>query len=403
MLTAAASEGQPLLTPPQRASEKTTIESFRWLLFSSKINVLLVFVPLGLLAEWLHWGPLAIFVLNFLAIVPLAKLLGDATEQVSLRLGATLGGLLNATFGNAVELIVGIVALLQGQLRIVQMSLAGSILSNLLLVLGFSFFAGGLFQPENSFAQTAAQASGSIMTLGCFTMVLPAAYWGAMRGNAKEMVLNAFTKPIDMEPDFDAMQGILFISRGTAMILILIYVGYLVFQLRTHSFLYEAEEMEEGETQEMSSRSAIVALFLITLVTSFNADYLVSAIDDVANNYHISKVFIGTILLPIVGNAAEHVTSVFMAAKNKMEIALSVAIGSSVQICLGMMPVLVLVGWMVGEPLSLYFHDFETITLVISVILVNSLIQDGKSNYLEGALLLALYFVIALSFWVQPM
>ncbi|WFD26343.1 hypothetical protein MNAN1_001324 [Malassezia nana] len=404
MLTAAASEGQPLLTPPQRASEKTAIESFRWLLFSSKINVLLVFVPLGLLAEWLHWGPLAIFVLNFLAIVPLAKLLGDATEQVSLRLGATLGGLLNATFGNAVELIVGIVALLQGQLRIVQMSLAGSILSNLLLVLGFSFFAGGLFQPENSFAQTAAQASGSIMTLGCFTMVLPAAYWGAMRGNAKDMVLNAFKQPMDMEPGFDdAMQGILFISRGTAVILILIYGGYLVFQLRTHSFLYEAEEMDDEETQEMSSRSAIVALLLITLVTSFNADYLVSAIDDVANDYHISKVFIGTILLPIVGNAAEHVTSVFMAAKNKMEIALSVAIGSSVQICLGMVPVLVLVGWMVGQPLSLYFHDFETITLVISVILVNSLIQDGKSNYLEGALLLALYFVIALSFWVQPM
>ncbi|SHO76784.1 Similar to S.cerevisiae protein VCX1 (Vacuolar membrane antiporter with Ca2+/H+ and K+/H+ exchange activity) [Malassezia sympodialis ATCC 42132] len=400
----AASEAQPLLPSGQGASSKTTIESFKWLLFSSKINVFLVFVPLGLLAEWLHWGSLAVFTLNFLAIIPLAKLLGDATEQVSLRLGSTLGGLLNATFGNAVELIVGVVALLQGQLRIVQMSLAGSILSNLLLVLGFSFFAGGLFQPENSFAQTAAQASGSIMTLGCFTMVLPAAYWGALRGGgAKDMVLNAFKRPMDAEPDFDAMGGILFISRGTAVILLAIYIGYLVFQLRTHSFLYEAEEVEEEETEEMSPRSAIAALLLITLVTSFNADYLVSAIDDVANNYQISKVFIGTILLPIVGNAAEHVTSVFMAARNKMEIALSVAIGSSVQICLGMVPVLVIVGWIVGQPLSLYFHDFETITLVISVILVNSLIQDGKSNYLEGALLIALYSVIALSFWVQPL
>ncbi|WFD22270.1 hypothetical protein MEQU1_000936 [Malassezia equina] len=399
-----AAESQPLLPSGQGASTKTVAQSFQWLLFSSKINAFLVFVPLGLLAEWLHWGPLAVFTLNFLAIVPLAKLLGDATEQVSLRLGATLGGLLNATFGNAVELIVGVVALLQGQLRIVQMSLAGSILSNLLLVLGFSFFAGGLFRPENAFAQTAAQASGSIMTLGCFTMVLPAAYWGAVNGGGtKEMVLNAFKQPIDVEPDFDATRGLLFISRGTAVILLLIYVGYLVFQLRTHSFLYEDEEGDGEETEQMSPRSAIVALLLITLVTSFNADYLVSAIDDVANNYHISKVFIGTILLPIVGNAAEHVTSVFMAAKNKMEIALSVAIGSSVQICLGMVPVLVIVGWMVGQPLSLYFHDFETITLVISVLLVNSLIQDGKSNYLEGALLLALYFVIALSFWVQPL
>lgn len=152
----------------------------------------------------------------------------------------------------------------------------------------------------------------------------------------------------------------------------------------------------------MSPKASIIALLVVTIITSFNADYLVSAIDDVANEYSISKVFISTILLPIVGNAAEHVTSVWMASKDKMEIALSVSVGSSVQICLGLVPLLVLVGWFVGQPLTLYFHDFETINLVVSVLLVNSLIQDGKSNYLEGALLVALYFVIALSFWVQP-
>lgn len=407
-----SSESQPLLSrtlsapdagPAHAGSTISVVDSFHWLLCSSKLNVLLVFVPLGMLAHWLNWGALAVFVLNFLAIIPLAKLLGDATEQVSLRLGATLGGLLNATFGNAVELIVGVVALLQGQLRIVQMSLIGSILSNLLLVLGFSFFIGGLYKPENTFQQTAAQASGSIMTLGCFTLVLPAAYWMSMKETPSErMAVLLKSKPVS--DSVDAQNGILFISRGTAVILLVIYVGYLLFQLRTHVFLYdEAQEVQEEEEEErMSPNSAIAALLLITVITSFNADYLVSAIDDVANDYGISKMFIGTILLPIVGNAAEHVTSVVMAAKNKMEIALSVSVGSSVQICLGMVPLLVILGWAVGQPLTLYFHNFETITLVISVLLVNSLVQDGKSNYLEGALLVGLYLVIALAFWVQP-
>lgn len=373
-------------------------ESFRWLLTSSYVNVLLVFVPLGVLSKFLHWGSLSVFLLNFLAIVPLAKLLGDATEQVSIRLGPTLGGLLNATFGNAVELIVAIVALMQGELRIVQISLIGSILSNLLLVLGLSFMAGGIFKPENLFAQTPAQASSSIMTLGCFTMVIPAAYWASIQEKESSLLPELF-KGGSVS---DAQHGLLFISRGTSILLLAIYVGYLIFQLKSHAFLYEDVSQDEPEEERMSPYAAIASLLLVTVITSFNADYLVAAIDDVANEYKISKVFIGIILLPIVGNAAEHVTSVWMAAKDKMEIALGVAVGSSIQICLGLVPTLVIVGWLIGQPLSLYFHNFETITLVISVLLVSSLIQDGKSNYLEGSMLVALYLVIALSFWVQP-
>lgn len=365
--------------------------------------MLLIFVPLGILAKIFNWGPLSIFLLNFFAIIPLAKLLGDATEQVSIRLGSTLGGLLNATFGNAVELIVAVVALMQGQLRIVQMSLIGSILSNLLLVLGMSFVAGGLYKPENHFAQTPAQASSSIMTLGCFTMVIPAAYWSSIQEKTGSLLESPLTDMLKHKPGaIDAQLGILFISRGTSILLLGIYLGYLYFQLKSHTFLYEDVAQEEQDEEHMSPRAAIVGLLLVTVITSFNADYLVSAIDDVANQYSISKVFIGIVLLPIVGNAAEHVTSVWMAAKDKMEIALSVAVGSSIQICLGVVPALVIVGWLVGQPLSLYFHNFETITLVVSVLLVSSLIQDGKSNYLEGAMLVALYLVVALSFWVQP-
>ncbi|EPQ29897.1 uncharacterized protein PFL1_02570 [Pseudozyma flocculosa PF-1] len=378
------------------------VGSLWWLVSCSWLNVLLVFVPLGIAAEFLHWPAVWIFVLNFMAIIPLAKLLGDATEQASLKLGQTLGGLLNATFGNAVELIVGIVALVQGQLRIVQTSLIGSILSNILLVLGMSFVAGGLFRAENSFQQTAAQASGSIMTLGCITIAIPAAYQMSQKMSQMfdggEAALAAYRDSKDTEA------GLLFISRGTSLILVAIYILYLFFQLKTHAFLYEADEEDDEEEEElkMTPYAAMLGLAVVTVVTGFNADYLVSAIDEVANDYKIPKAFIGVILLPIVGNMAEHLTSVWMAAKGKMEISIGIAVGSSIQISVGMIPILVLVGWAIGQPLTLFFQSFETVVLVAAVLLVNTLIQDGKSNYMEGAMLCSLYLVAALSFWVEP-
>lgn len=386
-------------------SDPNIITSLWWILTCSWINVLLIFVPLGIIAEHLHWKAIWIFSLNFLAIIPLAKILGDATEQVSLRLGQTLGGLLNATFGNAVELIVGIVALVQGQLRIVQTSLVGSILSNLLLVLGMSFAAGGLYRAENTFQQTAAQASASIMTLGCITLAIPAAYHMSIKTNAlfggkfDELALLSQ----DVTRGGEDKTGLLFISRGTSLILVAIYVLYLIFQLKTHAFLFEAEEDDsEEEEAKMSQVGAMIALASVTLLTAFNADYLVGAIDEVANKYGIPKAFIGTILLPIVGNMAEHLTAVWMAAKGKMEISVGIAVGSSIQISVGMIPILVLVGWAIGQPLTLYFETFETVVLVAAVFLVNTLVQDGKSNYMEGAMLCSLYVVAALSFWVSP-
>lgn len=380
------------------------VTSLWWILTCSWINVFLVFVPLGIVAEHAHWPAIWIFSLNFLAIIPLAKILGDATEQVSLRLGQTLGGLLNATFGNAVELIVGIVALMQGQLRIVQTSLIGSILSNILLVLGMSFVAGGLFRSENTFQQTAAQASGSIMTLGCITLAIPAAYHMSLKsasvfaGDFEALAL--LNMPVTEDED---RSGLLFISRGTSLILVGIYVLYLFFQLKSHAFLYEAEEDDDEEEEaNMSPLAAMIALAGVTVLTAFNADYLVGAIDEVANDYSIPKAFIGVILLPIVGNMAEHLTAVWMASKGKMEISLGIAIGSSIQISVGMIPILVLVGWAVRQPLTLYFETFETVILVAAVFLVNTLVQDGKSNYMEGAMLCSLYAVAALSFWVSP-
>ncbi|KAH9945812.1 calcium/proton exchanger [Epithele typhae] len=389
------------------------LASFRAFFFGSYLNILLVFVPLSAIAHYLDWDAGLRFGFSFIAIMPLAALLGFATEQLSLKLGQTLSGLLNASFGNAVEIIVGIAALLQGELRIVQTSLLGSILSNILLVLGCSFLAGGIKYSESNFQVTAAQASSSLMTLACITLVIPAAYHSAQSHGGIDAPANTtsiahLVRSMDPKGDLglelldeSSLQGLKIISRGTAILLLIVYMAYLLFQLKTHAHLYEAMGEEEEEEPEMNLWAAGTALLGVTVVTSFCADYLVASIEETAERYHIPKPFIGLILLPIVANAAEHVTSVWMAMKNKMELTIGICVGSSIQIAAFVVPLLVIVGWITGHDLTLFFADFETVVLFVSVLLVNFLIQDGKSNYMEGLMLLTLYLVIALAFWVS--
>ncbi|ORX39898.1 Sodium/calcium exchanger protein-domain-containing protein [Kockovaella imperatae] len=387
-------ESSPLLTSERQSSARRIhfFSSSKHLVFGSWLNLLIVAVPLCIVADVLKWPAAARFSTSFLAIVPLAKLLGDATEQLSMECGQTLGGLLNATFGNAVELIVAIAALLQNELRLVQTSLLGSVLSNLLLVLGMSFFASGFYYHESTFQMTAAQASSSLMTLACITLILPAAYHASETGNLSF---------VEDSTESGTSHGLLILSRGTAIILLLTYIGYLIFQLRTHSQLFEAEDSGEEETPAMDMWSAGIWLLIITVITAFCADILVGSIDETAQAWHIPKRFIGLILLPLVGNAAEHVTSVWMATKNKMELVIGVSVGSSIQIAAGMIPLLVIIAWPLNKELTLFFANFETIVLFVSVMLVNLLLQDGRSNYMEGMMLLSLYGVIALSYVVS--
>ncbi|PAV23831.1 Calcium proton exchanger [Pyrrhoderma noxium] len=408
VLHAVKSEGEP-----------SWAASYKYFITSSWLNTLLVFIPLSFISHHLDWDAALRFSFSFLAIVPLAKLLGDATEQLSFKLGPTLSGLLNASFGNAVEIIVGIAALLQDEIRIVQTSMLGSILSNLLLVLGCSFLAGGLKRPENKFNSSGALMSSSLMTLACITLVLPAAYHSSKWkdqipfGNGEEItkeLLTSFSGSDGVTPVRDpAKSGLLTISRGTAILLLFVYVAYLFFQLKTHANFFERSESEHGledeeeehEEQEMNVFAAGTALLIVTIVTSFCADYLVASIEETATRYNIPKTFIGIILLPIVANAAEHVTSVWMAMKNKTELTIGICIGSSIQIATFVVPLLVIVGWISGHELTLFFADFETITLFVSVLLVNMLIMDGASNYMEGLMLVTLYLVIALAYWVS--
>ncbi|KAK0742515.1 Sodium/calcium exchanger protein-domain-containing protein [Apiosordaria backusii] len=370
---------------------------FKITLLSTWINVLLVFVPFGLIAGTFEWNPTLVFTLNFFAIIPLAAILSFATEEIAARLGETLGGLVNATLGNAVELIVSIVALRAGQVEIVQASMLGSILSNLLLVLGMCFFLGGLANMrdangnaiEQSFSTGTAQTTCSLMTLASATMILPAALYGVL----------------DNSSDGHKEEVALLLSRCSSVVLLTLYVMYLIFSLRSHKRLFESEAGPNAEEDEhdplLGPWSAGVVLLLTTLVISFCADHMVNSIDAVAESGAMNKTFIGLILIPIVGNAAEHVTACVVAVKNKMDLAMGVAIGSSIQISLLVTPSLVLLGWAIGVPMTLRFQTFETVAFAVSVLVVTYTVQDGKSNYLEGAMLLGLYMIIALAFWAS--
>ncbi|WWC69435.1 calcium/proton exchanger [Kwoniella pini CBS 10737] len=314
------------------------LKSTRYLLLGSWMNLLLVAVPLSFIADLLHWPAAARFATSFLAIVPLAK---------------TLGGLLNATFGNAVELIVAIAALVQNELRLVQTSLLGSVLS-------------GFFYSESTFQVTAAQASSSLMTLACITLILPAAYHASSTEEAQNIVKTLLDDGAP-DPADASLRGLLILSRGTSIILLLTYVGYLYFQLRTHAQLFEAEEVEneEAEVASMDQWSAAGWLVIITVITAFCADILVGSIDETAQQWHIPK-----------------------------------SVGSSIQIAAGMIPLLVIIAWPLHKNLTLFFANFETIVLFVSVMLVNLLLQDGRTNYMEGVMLMSLYLVIALSYLV---
>jgi len=356
-----------------------------------------------------------VFVLNFVAIVPLAALLSAGTEEIALYSGDVVGGLLNATFGNAVELIVSVLALVKREIVIVQTSLIGSILSNLLLVLGMAFVAGGFNRSEQKFNTTIAGTAASMLTVSCASLIVPTAF--------------------HMASATDTDVGIAELSRGTSVILLLVYASYLVFQLKTHAHLYAAAsektptekllrrrrdgaatEREEGgeaggeedaedaaDEPELTLAFALVLLAASTVLVALCAECLVSSIDHLVERSGMSRVFVGLILLPIVGNAAEHATAVTVAVKDKMDLSIGVAVGSSMQIALLVVPLTVILGWCLDiAAMNLYFDGFQVMILFAAVLLVNYLIVDGRSNYLEGVMLIALYLIIALASWFYP-
>lgn len=380
--------------------------STRFILLSSWSKVLILFVPLSLIADRLQWDAGLRFAFGILALIALIKMLGEAMEQISMRLGQTPGALMSASFGNMVEIILGVAALLQGELKLVQTSMLGLLLSNLLLVLGMSFFAGGLKYHEQGFLVTAAQTGTSLVTLACLTSAIPAAYYSSRQHMSEPLpvegalsVLMGTERLSSIEPSHS---GLLIISRVTAIILLIEYIGYLFFHITTHADLFAVEDEEdENENVHMSGVSASAWLLVVTISTSFCADVVVRSINETAEKYHISMSFIGFILLPLVLNAPDLITSIRMAMKGRTDLTIGIAIGGSIQIATFVFPLLVIISWITGKELTLYVGNLETICLFVSSVLTHLLIMDGKSNFMVGLILCGLYIVIAVAIWVS--
>ena len=389
--------------------KEASVAAVKMVFKASPVNYLVAFVPLGLLAGYLEWSSSAIFWLNFLSIMPLASILSFATEELAEHVGDTVGGLLNATLGNAVELIVSLIALKNNQIRIVQALMLGSILSNLLLVLGCCFLAGGINRVQQSFNQTVAQTMSSLMAVSTASLLIPAAFHSTL------------PKVKGGNSDYSTYDGLIVsLSRGVSIVLLFIYLFYLIFQLKTHRSLFEEQpqdldddivaapgpSVDNGPSKQNNDHMALLyalgTLLVTTILVSVSADYLVGSIDGIVESSGLSKTFIGLIVIPIVGNAAEHVTAVVVATKDKMDLAIGVALGSSLQIALFVTPFMVLVGWIMDVPMSLYFSTFETAVLIVAVLITDLVILDGELNWLEGVMLLGTYFIIALAMFYYP-
>ena len=354
-----------------------------------KIDVLLlflVFVPIAVALEVLHADPVWIFSASAVAIIPLAGLMGKATEHLSEHLGAGLGGLLNASFGNAAELIIAFMALRAGLLDVVKASITGSIIGNVLLVLGLSIVAGGLKYERQRFNRVAAGLGATLLALSAVGLVVPAIFHLVVQGHPQ-----AHEQELSLE---------------IAVVLFITYILSLIFTLRTHKHLYVGEASHAADEalgmQTWSQGKAVTVLLVATTFVALMSEFLVGAVEHTAHTFGMTDVFVGVILVAIIGNAAEHSTAVLMAMKNQMDLAMNIAVGSSIQIALFVAPILVFAGYVIGQPMNLLFTTFEVVAVAISVGVVSLISMDGESNWMEGVQLLAVYLILAMAFYFLP-
>lgn len=358
---------------------------------------LLIFIPISIAIEFLHGGSVLVFVTAAIAILPLAAWMGTATEEIAVVAGPTLGGLLNATFGNATELIIALVALNAGLIDVVKASLTGSIIGNLLLVMGLSMFLGGLRYKEQEFQPIVARVNASSMNLAVIAILLP---------TAVNYTSNGLDEPV--------MQKL---SVAVAVVLMGVYALTLLFSMRTHNYLYAADSIKEMDNLEQLAEANLAVedahekpnlwlwtgvLLISTLLVAYESELLVKTLEEATDRLGLTALFTGVILLPIIGNAAEHATAVTVALKNKMDLSVSVAVGSSLQIALFVAPFLVVSGWLLGKPMDLNFNPFELVAVSVAVLITNSISSDGRSNWLEGTLLLATYVILGIAFYFHP-
>mgnify|MGYP001058019277 FL=1 len=359
----------------------------------TKLNLLLLAIPVTLYFRYVEHDQSLAFFSSLVAIMPLAFLMGRATEEIALRTSESLGGLLNATFGNAAEMIIALLLIYRAYqetdaevamfyVHLVQASLIGSILGNLLLVMGLAFVWGGIHYTEQKFSETQVSSNGSLLLLAMIVLVVPSVFNYTVGGE-------------------QGAEGVANLSHIAALVLLLMYGLFLFFQFRTHVELF-ATETHDHEEPEMSQRDAIILLVAATVLVSWMAEILVHSVEAAAEEVGLPHLFIGVILLPLFGNAAEHFTAVSVAAKNKMDLSFAISMGSSTQIAVFVAPLMVLISWILKVPLTFDFGMLETVSAFLAVLIVNIIASDGKSNWLEGAMLLGAYAVLGAAFMFHP-
>jgi len=343
------------------------------------LRYMLIFVPISIVGEFMHLSPTLIFILSALAIVPLAGLMGEATEEISFYSGPRTGGFLNATFGNATELIIAFFALKAGLFDVVKASIAGSVLGNTLLVLGASILLGGLKYKTQHFSRKVVEVSSSMLLFAVIGLSVPAIFTHTVR-------------PELLNTEYEGL------SVTVAAVMFLIYILSLIFSFYTHKDIYSVDHTDESSSK-WSLKKAILVLIGATVFIGLESEILVGAVEPMTEAVGLSEFFVGIILIPIIGNAAEHSTAIVMALKNKMDVAMEIAIGSSLQIILFVTPVLIFLS-LLFTPMSIVFNEFELIALIVAVFIANRVSSDGESNWMEGVQLLAVYLIIAISFFV---
>jgi Ca2+:H+ antiporter len=350
-----------------------------------------VFFPIAVVLELAHAEPVLVFAAAAIAVIPCAAVMGEATEAIAARTGPGIGGLLNVTFGNAPELIIAFFALIEGLQEVVKASIVGSIIGNILLVMGAAMVVGGIPRDKQTFSRTAATAQSAMLLLALAALILPAAFQlihgGALPGVGEERV--------DFGSDVERL------SFGVAIVLLLSYAAGLLFSLKTHRAVFNPfQEQEEEEVHHWSIRRAATFLAISAVLVGVMAEILVGSISEASEEIGLSEFFVGVFVVAIVGNAAEHWVAVLVAAKDKMDLAVNIAIGSSAQIALFVAPLLVLLSFVFGpDPMALVFNGYELGGLLFAVLIANFVTQEGESNWFEGVQLVALYTVLGLVFY----
>ena len=361
----------------------------------SIIYFFLVFVPISVILDLVHADHIIIFIIAVIALIPLAKLIGDSTEHLSTHYGSTLGSLLNVTFGNAAEIIIAVVAINAGLIDLVKASITGAILGNIMLIFGLSMIAGGIRKKEQIFSRENAGLQSTMIFLAIIGLAIPT------------VLSSTILKPTEIENQLK----IQFLSDALAIILLSVYIAGIVFTFFTHKHLFVSPQMVEENnnhniaatttttTKHWDKKRAFFMLAISMVGVVVISEILVGSVEETSKQFGFGEMFVGAIIIGIVGNAAEHSSAIILARKGKMDLSIGIAAGSGTQIALFVVPLLVIFGIILNQPFTLEFTIYELVTLFLAAIILNLIAHDGRSNWFEGVMLTAVYIIIAMGFY----